>query len=120
MSVELPDWTVGEPRILVWECQGCEHVTALPHVQCPACSVSVTPRQASGVGECFARTVLHPRASGDCPIVLVLVKSEEGAVIMGRADSGVAVGDQVRAGFAHVGVDDALVPVFTRTAGRRS
>lgn len=115
MSESLRDWTEGEFRLLLWRCSTCGHSTALPHVGCPSCGgTSVAAMEAGRTARCIARTALHVRASGALPVVLVLAVLDEGVVVMAGADADVSVGDRVRARFAPLGVEEALVPVFSR------
>lgn len=81
-------------------CEDCGAWWALRPYACAHCGGTHLPwRRSSGAGVVLARTEIHraPDAfwRAHVPYVLVLVRLEEGAVLMGHADAGIAIGQQV-------------------------
>jgi uncharacterized OB-fold protein len=115
-----PDWTAGQPRLVVHRCRSCGHAWYLPRQACPACGRTGVGRVISaGAGVVVASTTVWRRAdrSGTDagPVGIVLVDLDEGGRAMGRCPPGTAVGARVLAAFiSERGKDgrDRLLPMF--------
>ncbi|HET9422928.1 MAG TPA: OB-fold domain-containing protein [Nocardioides sp.] len=119
MTHAMPDWTDGEPALVVSTCARCGNHWYLPHVHCPVCgSHDATATTAIGTGLCVAVTRLHVTLeSADTPVSLTLVELDEGPVVMGRThDPDLAPGDRARVDFRPDGPGAGLVPSFAREA----
>lgn len=82
-------------------CEDCGAWWALRPYACAHCGgTNLAWQRSDGVGEVLARTEIHraPDAfwRAHVPYVLVLVRLDEGAVLMGHADAGIAIGQQVQ------------------------
>ena len=115
-----PDWTGGQPRLVVHCCRTCGHTWYLPRQACPACGYTgVTPVISAGAGVVVASTTVWRRVdqSGDGakPVGIALVDLEEGGRAMGRCRPGTAIGARVRAAFVTERAEDGgdrLLPMF--------
>jgi uncharacterized OB-fold protein len=99
--VNPPDWTDGQPRLVVTRCGRCGNHWYLPRVHCPVCGgAASTAAPAAGSGLCVAVTRLHVTADGSDPIALGLVELDEGPTVMGRVhDETLAPGHRARVAF---------------------
>lgn len=126
----LPDWTRGEPRLVVVRCNRCGTRWYLPRAHCPVCrGREATPSPAGGGGLCVAVTRLHVTVAGPSddspPLGLALVELDEGPLVMGRVhDDALAPGDRARVAFLpDAPVDERsadrprLIPSFAREVG---
>lgn len=109
----MTDWTDGAATLSYAECRGCGHRWYLPRECCPRCGSAGPARvPSSGTGTVAAITTVHRAPPGGphpaVPFHLCLVDLDEGPRVMGRAASGLAVGDRVAVTFP-----DA-VPEFAR------
>ena len=112
-----PDWTDGEPVLLVSACTRCGNHWYLPHEHCPVCgNADFQPVEATGLGLCVAITRLHMTdVDEQGPVRLALVELDEGPVVMGRVhDDALAPGDRAAVEFRPDGHDGALVPSFAQ------
>ena len=115
-----PDWTSGEPQLVVRCCRTCGHTWYLPRQARPACGgTGVAPVISAGAGVVVASTTVWRRVdrSGDRakPVGIVLVDLEEGGRAMGRCRPGTVVGARVRATFITEPSEsggDRLLPMF--------
>ena len=115
-----PDWTGGQPRLVVHCCRTCGHTWYLPRQACPACGCTgVTLVISAGAGVIVASTTVWRRVdqSGDGakPVGIALVDLEEGGRAMGRCRPGTAIGARVRAAFVTERAEDGgdrLLPMF--------
>lgn len=117
MSLEMPDWTSGHPRIVLTACRRCQNHWYLPRHHCSVCgSADTNEAPANGVGLCVAVTRLHGTGGqSDVPARLALVELDEGPVVMGRVhDIGLVPGARARVAFRHDGHEQRLVPSFER------
>lgn len=120
MTAMPPDWTKGQPRLVVHRCGACGHAWYLPRQACPACGgTSVAKVISAGAGVVVASTTVRRRVdrSGDGapPVGIALVDLDEGGRAMGRCPPGTAVGARVRAAFVTeraTGAGDRLLPMF--------
>lgn len=121
---DVPDWTQGEPRLVVIRCTRCGNRWYLPREHCPVCGNRKTRRApAAGGGLCVAVTRLHVTTAGstgaDGPLGLALVELDEGPLVMGRVhDEALSPGDRARVAFCADPSGEqgqrALVPSFGR------
>lgn len=122
MSLEMPDWTSGQPRIVLSVCRRCHNRWYLPRHHCAICgSPDTAEAPANGVGLCVAVTRLHgTTGQSEVPVRLALVELDEGPVVMGRVhDIGLVPGARARVAFRHDGHEQRLVPSFEREALNR-
>jgi uncharacterized protein len=120
MTAVPPDWTGGQPRLVVRRCRACGHTWYLPRQACPACGcTTVTPVISAGAGVVVASTTVWRRVdrSGDAakPAGIALVDLDEGGRAMGRCRPGTVVGARVRAVFITERAKDGsegLLPMF--------
>ena len=118
-AAPIPDWTRGEPAVVLQRCLACTQVWSFHRDFCPACGAREPESFASvGRGVVYASSVVH-RAPDDAfraiaPYLLVLVELDEGPRVMAHAEPGLDIGDRVTLGFrTRAG---RLVPYFEPTA----
>ncbi len=112
-----PDWTGGEPVLLLSACGRCGNHWYLPRLHCPICGAQdVADAPAAGGGLCVAVTTLHITADDqDGPVRLALVELDEGPVVMGRVhDDALVPGDRAAVEFRSLEHDGVLVPSFAQ------
>ncbi|HVL91004.1 MAG TPA: Zn-ribbon domain-containing OB-fold protein [Actinomycetota bacterium] len=85
-NVTQPWWdATREERLLVQRCEGCGHAQLYPRSSCTAChGTELSWAEASGRGTVYSHTTVH-RAPSDAftaPYVVLLVRLEEGPVVM--------------------------------------
>lgn len=118
LFVGLPsDWTCGSARIEYQDCSACGQLWYFARHFCPGCGNPAPTRHvASGLGTVYAATVVHRAPSAalaaHVPYTLVLVDANEGFRLMAHGETGVIVGDAVRASYRLFG--DVQVPYFTK------
>jgi uncharacterized OB-fold protein len=118
-AAPIPDWTRGEPAVVLQRCLACTQVWSFHRDFCPACGAREPESFASvGRGVVYASSVVH-RAPDDAfraiaPYLLVLVELDEGPRVMAHAEPGLDIGDRVTLGFrTRAG---RLVPYFEPAA----
>jgi uncharacterized OB-fold protein len=106
----LPDWTDGEPRLVIERCGRCGRRWYFRRERCPSCgSPDVHRRTSSGTGLVAAVTVMHP-ASGS--IGVCLLDLDDGVRVMARCEPGLAVGSVATVGIV-AGLPHAVPPSGT-------
>jgi len=95
------------------QCTNCGEKFFPPRKVCPNCRRKgrIAPFKFSGKGEVYSYTVVYSPPTGfeeQVPYTIVLVKLEEGAMVLGQlVDNGdVKIGDRVEAVFRKIQSDD--------------
>jgi uncharacterized OB-fold protein len=120
------DWSDGQEVILYEHCGACGKASYFRRGFCPRCGATpVAVRKSAGNGTVYASTTVvrapSPEWKGIAPYAIVLVNLEEGIRILSHGTPGLAIGDQVRIGWLHIG--ERLIPraepVTPATAGQK-
>ncbi|RRD68511.1 DNA-binding protein [Comamonadaceae bacterium OH2310_COT-174] len=110
-------------QVLLQVCRECGQHHALERFSCPDChSRALEWRAASGRAWVHAVTEIHraPAQSFKAlvPYTIVLARLEEGPLVMGHADTGLVIGEPVRASFrSH---EEGVLLYFVRQCARRN
>lgn len=87
-AVTQPWWDAArDARLLLQRCQGCGHLQLYPRSSCTAChGTGLGWAEASGRGTVYSHTTVHraPHEAFAPPYVVLLVRLEEGPVVMGN------------------------------------
>jgi uncharacterized OB-fold protein len=116
-SERLADWTGGEAAITYQSCASCGSVQYFHRAFCAGCGAA-GPRQqrASGRGRVYATSLVcraaTPETRAHVPYNILLVDCAEGFRMMAHGEAGLAIGDEVVAGFASFA--GRLVPFFEK------
>jgi uncharacterized protein len=94
------DWSIGGQRIFYQNCEQCQSSWYYFRPFCPSCGVTGSaPIASTGMGVVESKTILHRAPDAFfrefVPYCLVLVRLEEGVVLMAHADLDVEINDQV-------------------------
>jgi uncharacterized OB-fold protein len=113
----MADWATGEPVITYQCCASCGSVQYFHRAFCAACGAA-GPRQrrASGRGRVYATSLVcraaTPETRAHVPYNILLVDCAEGFRMMAHGEAGLAIGDEVEAGFTSFA--GRLVPFFEK------
>jgi uncharacterized protein len=114
-ATQVLDWTAGAQGIAYQSCSACRAVWYFRRNFCPDCgSTSPEDKQATGLGIVHAATQVTRAPSEElrpyAPYVILLVDADEGFRMMAHGDSGLEIGDRVRARFSTLA--GKLIPHF--------
>jgi len=115
----MSDWTRGAEAIVYQRCNACGAAQYFRRDFCADCGGGdLATLRASGAGTVHAATLVCRAATAEArehvPFKIVLIDAAEGFRMMAHGANDLAIGDSVRAGFAHF--TGRLVPYFERTA----
>ena len=116
--MNVPDWTKDGDGIAYQTCGNCKATWYFQRSFCPACATAAPATlQASGRGTVHARTLVARAPTEEwrthAPYLIVLVDADEGFRLMAHGDTGLQIGDRVRARFTQLA--GKKIPFFERT-----
>lgn len=109
----------SQGRLMIQECQACEHTVFPPRVVCPNCFSQLEWIESRGRGKVHAKGMVHrpnlPEVFEDqLPLTLVVVELREGPRMVSQMtcnDSTVQIGDKVQVSFERI-TEEYWLPKF--------